>query len=310
MADIHVPGIGAVDKKYVIAGVIVGAGIAAVVYVRGKNKAAAAPAATADGMVTDPAGNTCSALDPNSGYCPGSPEDIAYQENATGNFSDIGFGGTGVGGGGAGGISLAGLVTDPAGNQCSAVNPATGFCPGTPQDVAASGAQGAGGGGGGLGATTNTDWINEALGVLPGDQSTVRTALVDVLAGMTVTSNQKSIFQEAVGVLGPPPQGYPQPIKTSDTAAHPGGSSSGKAGPISNLQVSGETSSSVTVHWNPAAGASGGYKWALTGNGVSKSGTTKSTSVSVSGLSPKKTYNFGVQGLPGGPGNNIHVTTK
>lgn len=35
--------------------------------------------------------------------------------------------------------STAGTVTDPAGNVCAATNPATGYCPGTPQDIAAGG---------------------------------------------------------------------------------------------------------------------------------------------------------------------------
>jgi len=306
MADIHVPGIGNVEKKYVIGGVLVGAGVGVIVYFRSKSKANAAAASTpAGGTVTDPAGNTCSVLDPNSGYCPGSPEDAAYQESLSGSYSGVGFNGGEFGGGT--GISLAGLVTDPAGNQCSAVNPATGYCPGSPQDIAA---QGNGTGGTSGTVTTNTDWINEALGVIPGDQTTIRTALVDVLAGMTVTTAQKNIFTQAVGVLGPPPQGYPQPVKTSDTAAHPGSGSTGKAGPVSNLQPSSETASSVTVHWNTVKGATQGYAWNLTGNGVSKHGTTKGTSVTVTGLASKKTYNFGVQGLPGGPGDNIHVTTK
>jgi hypothetical protein len=308
--EIKIPGIGDVEKKYIIGGVLVGAGIGVIVYFRSKNKAnaAAATASTSGAVVTDPAGNTCSVLDPNSGYCPGSPEDVAYQESASGSYSGVGFSGGQYGGGT--GVSLAGLVTDPAGNQCSAVNPATGYCPGSPQDVAATGHAGSGGGGGAGGVSTNTDWINEALGVLPGDQTTIRTALVDVLAGMTVTTAQKNIFTEAVGVIGQPPGGYPQPIKTSDTAGHPGPGSTGRAGAISNLQPSSVSPNSVTIHWNPTTGASQGYAWALTGNGVDKKGNTKSTSVTVTGLASKKTYNFGVQGLPGGPGDNIHVTTK
>lgn len=85
-----------------------------------------------------------------------------------------------------------------------------------------------------------------------------------------------------------------------------------KAGPISNLQASNVGTTTATIKWNPAANASGGYAYKVTQlNGtVVKSDSTSSTSVSLSGLHPGWTYNFGVQGLPGGFGDNIHFSTK
>ena len=87
------------------------------------------------------------------------------------------------------------------------------------------------------------------------------------------------------------------------------------AGAISNLQASGITKSSATIRWNPDSNNKGGYAYSVMkasnypkGPAV-KSGVTTGTSVTVSGLQSKTTYNFGVQGLPGGPGNNIHFTT-
>jgi len=87
------------------------------------------------------------------------------------------------------------------------------------------------------------------------------------------------------------------------------------AGAISNLQASGVTKSSATIRWNPDANNKGGYAYSVMkasnwpkGPAV-KSGVTTGTSVTVSGLQSKTTYNFGVQGLPGGPGDNIHFTT-
>jgi hypothetical protein len=310
MADaIKVPGIGEVPKKYAIGGVLAAVGIAVVVYFRArsaaKTAAATAPPGTDTGLTTDPAGNQCSAVDPNSGYCPGSPEDVAWQENNSGYYgtsvpdeeSDLGE---------SGGVSAAGLlVTDPAGNQCTAVDPATGYCPGTPQDIAAQG-------GGITGQptpsipTTNSQWMQDALLVLPGGNTSANeAALAGVLAGTTVTTAQKTIFLDAVGLEGQPPQGYPQPIKTSDTAGQPGTPTS--AGAISNLTVT-ASGTTVSARWNPAKGATGGYKWALTGPST-HSGTTKSTSTSVTGVKAG-TYNFGIQALPGGPGNNEHVTVK
>jgi len=311
--EIKIPGIGDVDKKYVIAGVVVGAGIAVVVYVRGKNKAAVSSSGTSQGaMVTDPAGNQCASLDPNSGFCPGTPEDTAYQEQSTGSYGGLGYGGD-IGYAGSG-VSSAGLVQDPAGNQCSAVSLATGYCPGTPQDIAASGtAATATTGTGTTGSvSTNSDWLEAALGVVPGDSGTVQAALAAVLAGLTVTTAQKNLFLEAVGILGNPPQGYPQPIKTSDTSAQPGTSSAAKtstakAGAISNLAITGYNQNGVSFSWNPATGATQGYHWVVSGNGITKSGTTTATHASTSGLDKPGVYNIGVQALPGGPGNNIHT---
>lgn len=308
--DLKVPGLGDVPKKYAIGAVVVAVGIAVIVFFRARSAANAAAASAATpagtGQVTDPAGNTCATVDPDSGYCPGSPEDVSFQESQGGYYNsgdladesgDLGETGTG--------ISTAGLlVTDPAGNQCAAVDPATSYCPGTPQDIAAQG--GITGSPTAPVVSTNSDWLQAALQVLPGgDSSANEAALAGVLGGLTVTTAQKNIFLEAVGLEGQPPQGYPTPIKTSDTAAQPGTPTS--AGAISNLTVT-ANGTTVSVRWNPAKNATGGYKWALTGPS-SHSGTTKSTSASVTGLKAG-TYNFGIQALPGGPGNNEHVTVK
>ena len=66
------------------------------------------------------------------------------------------------------------------------------------------------------------------------------------------------------------------------------------------------------MSWNKAAGATQGYAYKVTqlNGGVAGGGNTTATSVTVGNLHPGWTYNFGVQGLPGGPGNNIHFTTK
>ena len=85
-----------------------------------------------------------------------------------------------------------------------------------------------------------------------------------------------------------------------------------KAGAISNLQASRVGATTATVSWNKASNASQGYAWRLTNlktGAVIKSGNTMSTSVPLTGLPSKTSFNFGVQGLPGGPGDNIHFTT-
>jgi fibronectin type III domain protein len=103
----------------------------------------------------------------------------------------------------------------------------------------------------------------------------------------------------------------PAPAPSAPTAPAP---VSASATPISNLQAYSVTSSSAVVRWNPDTNSKG-YAWGLSIPG--KSGNVKSgniphggaPSVALTGLKSKTTYNFAVQGLPGGAGNNIHFTT-
>lgn len=310
--DVKVPGFGEAPKKYVVGGVVIGGGLAVIVYIRSRKAAAntanqTAAQATTSG-VTDPAGNTCDAVDPNSGYCPGSPEDVSWQQS-NGGYYGTGTLGSDLGYGGGSGVSPAGLVTDPAGNQCTALA-ASGYCPGTPQDLAAQQAStpaatvpAASGGT----PETNSDWMTAALAVLPGGATSANeAALAGVLGGLTVTTAQKNIFLEAVGLEGQPPQGYPTPIKTSDTAQHPGTGSGGKtAGPITGLTVR-PSGTGIQAKWNAATNATGGYEWQLSGP-QAESGHTTSTTVTIHGLK-KGSYNFGIQALPGGQGDNGHAT--
>ncbi len=114
---------------------------------------------------------------------------------------------------------------------------------------------------------------------------------------------------------GTGPAGTPPPPASTTPVTSTGGTATAtaaRAGAISNLQASGETTSSAKVSWNVAPGATGGYSYKvdqLNGANV-KQGITKATSVTVSNLHPGWTYNFGIQALPGGPGNNIHFSTK
>lgn len=216
-----IPGLGKVKNKWVLGGVFVAAAVGIVVFVRARKAASAAAAqattaapASDTGQVTDPAGNVCTALDPDSGYCPGTAEDQSYyseQESTLGDEGDAGTGG--VSGTGTSGYDAAGY---PVGSAA---------------DLAWEASQ-AGGTGTGTGSTgspaTNSDWVTEAVGELPGDAGTIQTALSSVLGGLTVTTAQKNLFEEAVGLLGRPPGGYPTPIKTSDTSSQPG-STAGQA---------------------------------------------------------------------------------
>lgn len=192
--DVKLPVFGEVPKKYAVGGIVVGVAVVGVIIMRNRSKSAGSTgsgtSSASSGMITDPAGNVCAALDPNSGYCPGSPEDQQYQSDA-GLQGISSYGGdpyAGYGYGGYGGYGGSGGMGSPTGTQ----------------------------------PATNEQWVEEAIGTVPGNASAIRTALERVLAGLTVTTAQKDLFLEAAGINGQPPGGYPQPIKTSDTAGHPG----------------------------------------------------------------------------------------
>jgi hypothetical protein len=79
------------------------------------------------------------------------------------------------------------------------------------------------------------------------------------------------------------------------------------AGAITNLRVTGFNNTGVSFAWDAATGTTGGYAWKLTGQGITMSGNTTATQVSVNGLDKPGVYNFGIQALPGGPGDNIQT---
>jgi hypothetical protein len=163
-------------------------GIGAVLYFRHRQSTAASAATGTSGTVTDPDGNVCAALNPDTGFCPGSPGDqAAIQQMAGGGFAGNPFGG--------GTFGTSGIGDGTGGATGQTVN-----------DL-----------------TTKEAWVQAAESILPnGSSATVRDALLGVLGGLTVTQAQRDIFLEAVGVLGDPPGGYPKPIKVSDTSGHPG----------------------------------------------------------------------------------------
>lgn len=205
--NIKIPGIGDVPKKYAIGGVVVVGGFIVIMYIRNKGAGSAATASTSDtASTTDP-------IDPATG--------IPYsQESGYGSYGDGGIDpSTGI------------PYTEETGyGGVSTGLDAAGYPIGSSADLAWNQTQQSG-------ITTNSDWIQAAMnGALPGDPGTIQTALLGVLSGMAVTEAQRSLFLEAVAVLGNPPGGYPQPIKTTDTAAQPG-STTGAAKPKVSSQV-------------------------------------------------------------------------
>ena len=150
----------------------------------------------------------------------------------------------------ASGAPSGGMITDPAGNSCAAANPATGFCPGTPEDQQAQAGGGAGafnttGLGGGLsgfyygsGGPTgpavpggppgpgnfadNAEWAqyaeNYMITTLGADPAATGSALGKYITGQPVDPAAQNIIQEAIAIAGSPPGagpgGHPPGIKT------------------------------------------------------------------------------------------------
>jgi len=181
--EMKLPGVGKVDKKYVFAGVGVAILVAIAVYMRSRN---AATAAAATDTTASPDTTDTSGIDPATG--------VPYADESGGGYGGVASGDYGYG------------TTDSTGYD------AAGYPVGSQADLTWQSEQTSG-------VTTNSEWVQAAEnGAIPGSSSTIQAALSGVLGGLTVTTAQKDLFLEAVGVLGAPPGGYPTPIKTSDTS--------------------------------------------------------------------------------------------
>lgn len=142
--------------------------------------------------------------------------------------------------------------------------------------------------------------------------STLQTEIGDLqgaMAGAGGAGGGSGTVGGSTGTSTVPPVGTSPPSVTPPGTGTGGGGGPGykPAGPISNLRVTGYNRTGVSFAWNPASGATQGYAWGVSGNGISKKGNTAATQVSVNGLTKPGVYNFAVQALPGGPGNNIHT---
>lgn len=308
--DVKLPGLGKVDKKYAIGGALAAVAIVVVVMVRKKSAASAAAAATpATGgaaTVTDPAGNVCSVLDPNSGYCPGSSQDQAYQQNESGALSNLGdesdYGGTGSSAV-SGDYDAAGY---PIGSEADLQYEQGLTGTGTSATTSTSG------------ITTNSSWLTEAVDELMaqgGDSATIQTALSMVLGGLAVTSAQQSLFLEAVGILGQPPQGYPQPIKLTNTAATSTGTTAGTGTAQSTpkapyVGVSSVSANSVKLS---VTGGFNSYKVAYSANYGHWNMTSPTGNITIGELRSKTVFTFSVTGIYKGvssPPTTVNATTK
>jgi hypothetical protein len=273
-----------VDKTYVYVGV--GIVLVAGVYYYRKNKASSA----AQASVTA-AGSTD--IDPATGYPYGSAEDAAALNSQDNYQSPVAQGGYGY----------------------------AGYAGGSGSGAFGQGAPGT--------FISNADWAQYVEGyeinTMGADAPTVGNVIGKYLTGQPLTSdNMISIVQSAIAIGGyppvPGPNGNPPSYVTGSTTPTTPPTpvttippKSSHAGAISNLQgtVSGTT---AKITWNSVPKPANGYSYVMsevTGAIFKKGQLTQfATSISFSGLKHGTTYNFGIQALPGGAGDNIHLTVK
>ena len=198
--SVKLPGLGHVHKKTLMIGGLVGGGVLAYAYYRrAKNAGSSSGSAAA---------SSTAAIDPQTGYPTGSPEDLAALQAQGSGTLDSGLGGS--------------------------IDPVTGFEYGTEQDQQAlQDEQGLGGGGGGTTGTTspltNSQWEQQALGDLEAGgvgQATITAAesgLPRYLAKLTLSADQVTAVQLCVGLAGPPPAGGPYSILAAPVPPTPPG---------------------------------------------------------------------------------------
>jgi hypothetical protein len=175
--------IGGVKKVYIYGGAGILIVTIGVVYYRSKKTAAAAAANATTATVTDPAGNVCAALSPTSGYCPGSPQDLAYS----------GESGTPVGVDSSSDVGGQIIGYDQYGNPIySGSGPTTNTGPGT--------------------FTNNAEWAQAAQTYLvdnepSADPGAIGDALGAYIEGQPITAAQEQIVEQAIAFEGSPPVG-------------------------------------------------------------------------------------------------------
>jgi hypothetical protein len=211
------------------------AGLVIVVAVMRKRSASAAASGSASGMVTDPAGNQCSALNPSTGYCPGTAQDLQAQADASGAASLNSASQAGLSGGGSYYVPSSGTGTSATGSAVPAF-------------------------------TDNASWAQYAETALGSNGSdAIAAALAKYLSGQPVTDAQQTTIEEAIAIANRPPVAGPggnppsmvlAPAPPTPPGGGGGGSGGGGVPSAAPASVSAKTSpKDLTVSWAPAAGA-------------------------------------------------------
>jgi hypothetical protein len=146
--------------------------------------------------------------------------------------------------------------------------------------------------------TTNSDWATAAETALQDGGTTLASAALAVsrvLGGLSVSSAQRDLFLQAVGILGQPPQGYPTPIKLTDDGS---GSGTPPGGPLkapTGLHVTSTTKTTVGLAWTPVPGAAHYRVYdSLSSTNV---GDSADTAIRIGGLPANHTVHFYVRAL-------------
>lgn len=284
--------IGGVKKEYVYAGIAVAVVTLGVVYFRSKSSGS-----NSTGTVTDPAGNVCAALSPGSGYCPGTPEDLAYAGNtATGSGGLIGSDSSSFVGG-----QIIGY--DQYGNPIYSSSSNQTGVPG--------------------GFTNNAQWAQAAQQFLTdSDQNTnaetINDALGNYINGRPVTAAQRSIIQQAIAFEGMPPVGGTNgnPPGIVDSTALPPTVRNITHKPT-GLRAFNITSNGATLECTSLQYATG-YHWRVweadKAANVIADKKTATTSLPLTGLKDNKKYGWHVAGSASGKDGAFsytsHFTTK
>lgn len=165
--------------------------------------------------------------------------------------------------------------------------------------------------------TTNNDWASAAESALENGGITLAVstlAISRVLGGLSVTSAQRDLFLQAVGLLGQPPQGYPTPIKLTDSGTGTTTPPPGSPLPApTGLKVVSTSTTHATLQWNTVAGAA---HYRLYRSDVSVTvGDSIDTKADVGGLAHNHTYHLHVRavapdGTLGAPSASVSAKTK
>lgn len=172
------------------------------------------------------------------------------------------------------------LVTDPAGNTCTAVDPVTGYCPGTPQDTA-------------------------ALAALQGATSSTSDTGSSTTTGATDTSGANSSGAPTGGPSTTPPAVSSPPVTTtSPTAPAASGSTAANASwsypAPSGLQAYDVASNGYRLSWNAVKGPSGQAPSGYTVATYNASGQEVDSFTTQAGNTNTAEYGKGGSGLPKG----------
>lgn len=159
----------------------------------------------------------------------------------------------------------------------------------------------------GFHGTTNAQWTQYATTQLTQSArwsyTDIVTALGNYLSNRPVNETQQSIVQAAIAVAGYPPVGSFQLV--------PGGSTKITIAPI-NLHVVGKTKTSITVAFNPVAGAASYRAYRGVGANV---GSATGPQITVAGLKPHTHYRIYVRavtasGATGPQSHPVSATTN